>query len=301
MARRSSLARLFALLCGALVIGAVAVPNLRAADARELASRILDDSQDLQVRARLVEEHPEQAVALLRELVRDLKPGTKEEYRRIPWIWRVTIAAGRRNDEQELRRVLEVSLPKADGPLHDWQAVVIGGGVINGISQQGAWPGERIAEVLDDRPELQDRWQRSLELAAAMADDEKVRTGTRYDALRMLGVESWERRGARLARYLKKGTHDELQMGAVSALGDMRSPQATAALLSGIGHYSERNRELALDALMRSRERREALREAVAQGRVDQAWLGEKRAARLRTDDNGLSRGRNEQRGADSP
>lgn len=284
MARRRSHVRLFALLVVALVISGVPAPDLRGANARELASRILDDAQDLQVRARLVEEHPEQAVSLLREMVRDLKPGTKEEYRRIPWIWRVTIAAGRRNDDGELRKVLEVSLPEADGLLHDWQAVVIGGGVINGISQQGVWPGERVAEILKDRPELQARWRRSQELASAMADDEKVPTGTRYDALRMIGLEPWERRGAQLARYLKKGTHDELQMGAVSALGDMRSPQATAALLSGIGHYSERNRELALDALMRSRERRRALREAVADGRVDAAWIGEKRAVILRGD-----------------
>ena len=285
MARRSPRVCLPAFVCGVLVFGAAAA-ELSAADATELASRILDDSQDREVRARLVEEHPEQGVALLREMVRNLQPGTEEEYRRIPWIWRVAIAAGRRNDDGELRKVLDVSLPTADGPLHDWQAVVIGGGVINGISQKGIWPGERVAEILKDRPELQARWRRSLELASAMADDEKVPTGTRYDALRMIGLEAWQRRGAQLTRYLAKGTHDELQMGAVSALGDMRSPQATAALLSGVRHYSERNRELALDALMRTRKRRAALREAVADGRVDAVWIGEKRAALLQTDRN---------------
>jgi hypothetical protein len=294
MARQRFRVHSFALLCGVVAAGHIRAPDVRADDARELASRILDDSQDREARARLVEEHPEHAVALLREMVRDLQPGTKEEYRRIPWIWRVAIAAGRRNDEQELRRVLEASLPTADGPLHDWQAVVIGGGVINGISQRGAWPGERVAAILKDQPELQARWRRSLELASSMADDEKIPMGTRYDALRMVGLEPWQRRGTQLSRYLKKGTHDELQMGAVSALGDMRSPEASAALLSGIRHYSERNRELALDALMRSRDRRRALRQAVTEGRVDAAWVGEKRSALLRDDDEGLSRDKNE-------
>lgn len=290
MARRTTGAALLALICGLVLAGGgwrSAHTNDRAEDvqANNLATRLLDDSQDRAARARLVEEHPEHAIALLRAMVGDLEPGTGEEYRRIPWIWRVAIAAGRRNNEHELRHVLDISLPAADGPLRDWQAVVIGGGIINGISQQGAWPGERIAEVLKGRPELQDRWRRSLQLASAMSDDEKVPAGTRYDALRMIGLEPWDRRGAQLTRYLKKDADDELQMGAVSALGDMRSPRATAALLVGIQDYSARNRELALDALLRGRDRRKALLEAVAAGHVDPEWIGAKRAAALRADE----------------
>ena len=40
----------------------------------------------------------------------------------------------------------------------------------------------------------------------------------------MLGVEPWEKRGEQLARYLKPGTHEELQMGAVSGLADVDAP-----------------------------------------------------------------------------
>ena len=35
---------------------------------------------------------------------------------------------------------------------------------------------------------LKARWSRGIGLSSAMADDEKIRTGTRYDALRMLGL-----------------------------------------------------------------------------------------------------------------
>jgi len=71
---------------------------------------------------------------------------TPREYERIPDIWRPAIAAGKRNDAAELKRLLDLSLPKADEPLRHWQAVVIGGGIINGLSMEGVWPGRRITE-----------------------------------------------------------------------------------------------------------------------------------------------------------
>src|SRR5262245_1681848 len=153
----------------------------------------------------------------------DLRVGMQEEYRRIPWVWRVAIAAGRRNDVTELRKILDASLPRHEEALRHWQAVVIGGGIINGISQQGAWPRERLAELVKDKKDLPDRLQKALAESATMADDEKVPTGTRYDALRMIALEGWEKRGEQLARYLKKGTHDELTMGAISGLSDVDS------------------------------------------------------------------------------
>ena len=65
-----------------------------------------------------------------------------------------------------------------------------------------------------------------------MADDDKVPSGTRYDALRVLGVEPWEKRGAQLVRYLGN-KNAELQMGAVSGLGDVHSPEAAKAFSQG--------------------------------------------------------------------
>src|SRR5262249_34427477 len=147
--------------------------------------------------------------------------GTKEEYRRIPWVWRVAIAAGRRNDAAELRKVLDVALPKADGALYDWQAVVLGGGGVNGIRLAGKWAGERLKDLREGSKDRSARWKRALEEASRMADNAKVPTGTRYDALRMIALDGWEKRGEQLKKYLAKGTHDELTMGAISGLSDL--------------------------------------------------------------------------------
>jgi hypothetical protein len=247
-----------------------------------LARAILDDARSQEEREAIVRDHPELSADLIAAMTGDLKVGTEEEYRRIPWIWRVAIAAGRRNDAGEILRILEVALPAAGAPLDDWRAVVIGGGLINGVSLAGAWPAERLAQVLQGHTPLEARWRRALDLAAIMADDERVKTGTRYDALRMLGVEPWDRRGGQLFRYLLKGVHPELQQGAVSALADVRSPSVGQAILSGLPHYSPENRALALDALLRDDQRTAALLDALEAGRVRRDDLGAERAARLK-------------------
>ena len=102
----------------------------------------------------------------------------EEEYRRMPWIWRVAIAVGKRNDGGEIRDVLAIRIPGDDEQLRDWQSVVIGGGLINGMSQLGIWPKSRLAEILDGLPAAKTNWPRTLRLSAAMADDKRVRAGT---------------------------------------------------------------------------------------------------------------------------
>jgi putative membrane-bound dehydrogenase-like protein len=218
-----------------------------------VAAVILDPSKSNAAREAAINANPQFAAELIVELTRDLAPDdAKTEYQRIPWIWRVAIAAGKRNDAPTLKKMLDASLPRKDEPLRDWQAVVVGGGIINGISQQGAWPGDRIAEIIGDDANLQSRWQRVVDLSSAMADNEKTPPGTRYDALRMLGVESWEKRGEQLEKYLK---HDnaELQMGAVSGLSDVKSPEAAKALEAALPALTENNRKLAEDGLKRER------------------------------------------------
>lgn len=253
------------------------------ADAAALSKIVLDDAKPEAERLAVVHDHPELSADLIAAMTADLTPGTKEEYRRIPWIWRVAIEAGKSKDPAEMKTVLGVALPQPDCPLHDWRAVVIGGGLVNGITLAGDWPAERLAKIVEEDQTLAARWKRSLELAAAMADDEKISTGTRYDALRMVGVLPWDRGGAQLFRYLLKGVHPELQQGAVCALGDVRAPAAAQALLSGFAHYSQGNREFALDALLRDPSRTVALLDAVADGRVKRSDLGEKRVEALRT------------------
>lgn len=205
-------------------------------------------------------------------LLEGLAVGTPAEYERIPAIWEQAIAAGRRNDAAELRRVLDLSLPRPGAPLADWQAVVIGGGVINGLTQAGSWPQARLAELLAGEPEHAAAWERAIELAAAMADDPQVRSGTRYDALRMLGADRFERSGAALVRYLADA-NAELQMGAVSGLGDMEAAGATAALIDALLKLAEQNRSLAVEALLRSGERRKALAAAIERGQAPRELL----------------------------
>jgi putative heme-binding domain-containing protein len=274
------------------VIAYLAAGPPPAEDAAALARQLLDDKLPRDQRQAIIDAHPDQAVELLQALLADLRPGTPEEYRRIPWIWRVTVAAGKRNQADTIRRVLEVALPKAGEPLHDWQAVVIGGGVINGISLQGVWPLVRLNEVLKGNADLTERWQKALPQAAEMADNEKVPTGTRYDALRMLALDAWERRGGQLARYMAKGIHNELQMGAISGLSDMDVPQAAPLLIAGLDHYSPANRKLALDALLRTEARTAALLAALEHGKVRRAQLGETHVEALRTHPNESLRAR---------
>jgi hypothetical protein len=249
----------------------------------KLASQILDPQTAAEIRTSIIQNRPDIGGELVAAMTAELPEDEEEEYRRIPWIWRAAIGVGKRNDASHIRRLLEVSLPQAEEPLRDWQAVVVGGGIINGLSQAGAWPADRIAEILQGHDALAARWRRSLELAAPMANDPKIRTGTRYDALRMLGVEPWEHRGEQLCRYLSQGTHDELQMGAISGLSDVPSPQVGPALLSGLSHYSKQNRGLALDALLRDRSRVAALLDSIESGKLSAADLDPARRDKLLT------------------
>ena len=101
-----------------------------------LARSLLDATRTNAEREKLLADASSvDAGALIAAMVRDLEPGTPEEYVRIPWIWRAAVAGGRRNQTAEMQSLLAASLPKAGEPLRDWQAVVLGGGVVHGISQ----------------------------------------------------------------------------------------------------------------------------------------------------------------------
>jgi putative heme-binding domain-containing protein len=178
-------------------------------------------------------------------------PATPQESERIPAIWQVAIAAGRANQTAELHALLERALPRANEALQPWQAVVVGGGLVNGLTQIGVWPRERLHEAIDADTALTARLQRAIELAAIMAHDESVLAGTRYDALRMLGISTWENHGADLVRYLAPDADPELQMGAVSGLGDLADPRAGDALRAALDGLTPAHRALAQEALQR--------------------------------------------------
>ena len=250
-------------------------------DPVSIARYLLDPAKPSSAREAAIRANPQFAADFIREMTRDLAPGPAE-YERIPWLWRVAIACGKRNEPLQIKHVLDVSLPAEAAPLRDWQAVVIGGGLINGLSQRGLWPSQPLEIILTDNPALVNRWKRALDLAAVMSDDPKVPTGTRYDALRMLGMEPWEKRGGQLVRYLPKEANAELQMGAVSALGDVASPQSTAALITALDGLTRGNRELALDALLRDDSRTGALLDHAKTHEWKAEALGTNRVAKLK-------------------
>ncbi|MCI0638361.1 MAG: neutral/alkaline non-lysosomal ceramidase N-terminal domain-containing protein [Gemmataceae bacterium] len=262
--------------------GAVLQLTQKAVKPSELAKQILDDLLPAAKRQALVAEHADISANLVQALTADLSPNTKEEYRRIPWIWRVSVAAGKRNDAKELRDVLAASLPQKGEPLLDWQAVVVGGGVINGISLVGAWPDQRLRDLLKKDDDLAARLRDSVRQAYAMADNEKTPPGTRYDALRMLALDAPDRALPALAKYLPKTAHPELQMGAVSALADIDEPRTAELLIKNLDQFTPGNRSMAIDGLLKTLTRRDALQRCLMDGTVRSEWLSETQLKRLK-------------------
>ncbi len=205
-------------------------------------------------------------VATIRSLVADVEVGTADEYRHIPEIWRQAIAVGKRNQSEELERLLAASLPGFGEPLQCWQAVVLGGGIINGLTIAGEWPRDRIEKILKASPPLEVRWKQSLHAASRMADDPTIKSGTRYDALRMVAMLDYEKCQQQLKRYLADPKQAELQMGAVSGLGDINVPQATETLIEALPDLTPRNRKIAAEALIRKDSRAGALLHAIENG-----------------------------------
>ena len=236
----------------------------------DIAAFLIDDRQPAAEREATIAANLEQAAKIIPHMVQGLPedPGSKEEYRRIPWIWRLAIAVGKHGDVQQIRNVLAASLPQDDQPLEHWQAVVIGGGLINGISLSGKWPQDELSALMKDDGALQTAWNRTLNLSIKMADDESVPTGTRYDALRIVAMLDWSTSRMQLERYLQKGVHDELQMGAISGLSDVQEAAVASMLINGFADFSVENRQLALDALLRTDDRCLAMLNALAQTRL---------------------------------
>jgi len=256
-------------------------------DAGELAELILAEVTPRAIREDSVKQAVPRAADVVRAMTTTIPVNdAKEEYRRIPWIWRVAIAAARRDDAKALGELIDLSLPQLGGPLRDWQAVVLGGGVINGLSLEGKWPGKRLAELRRDNPEIEKRWTETLKLAHAMADNEKVPHGTRYDALRIVALDDWARAEPRLATYLAKSTSAELQQGAVSGLVDVDDPAAIALLLKSMPDLTAGNRKFALAGLLRTKGRITVLLDAVEGGSTKPEWLDkEHREALLKHQD----------------
>ncbi len=265
------------------LVGGVRVIAQPAEDFSLLAAHLLDANRPMADREKLVAQFTGDSGALIAALTASLRPGQAQEYIRLPWIWRVALASGKRNNLADLKSVLEVSLPKLNEPLYDWEAVVVGGGIINGLSQTGVWPGERVSEIVRGDKKLRARWERTRDLAATMADNETVRKGTRYDALRILGADTFTRRGMLMKRYMARGADEQLQQGAVSALCDLTAKGAGAMLISAWPHLSDNNRKLALDGMVREETKVLELLDAVEKRKILPAEIGVPRIMKLKS------------------
>lgn len=268
-----------------IALASVFASSITATDAKPdvaaIAAQLLDDQLTQAERKQIVESHPDAAVELLKVLTDGLKPGM-EEYRRIPWIWRVAMEAAKRDEGTQVRDILFLALPGHGQPLRDWQAVVIGGGIINGLSQKNIWPQERITDLLIDDEAMFARWTMLFFQAQRMADNEVVPAGTRYDALRILGCGEWEPHGVFLLKYLADGTDEELQMGAVSGLVDVDSPFSTKALSDAFLHLKGKNRKLAIAGLLRNGPRADALLFSIGAERISSVELEPDQVQQLR-------------------
>ena len=220
--------------------------------ASKIALKLLNSNIEEKIRLDLIDEYPCLSSEILTELIRDLESETREETKRIPWIFRVTVAAGERNTDSELLEILEISLPKPGEKLLNWQTVVLGGGIVNGISRQGIWPKSRIHDILQADHILSERWKYAIEESYQIAADPEVPNPWRYDALRILAMDSPEKSIPELQSYLDPDLDDHLNMGAISGLSDIQSTVVTDLLLSGLPHFSDRNRNLVLEAMLRT-------------------------------------------------
>jgi putative heme-binding domain-containing protein len=228
-------------------------PSKPPVTAAEIAARLIDDNVAAADREKLIAANLEKAAEIIPLMAVGLpeESGSKEEYRRIPWIWRVAIAVGKAADVENVKAVLRASLPASEKPLEHWQSVVIGGGLINGLTLAGHWPDEVLKTILEGDQSLLAAWNHALIESSTMADDESVPPGTRYDALRMVALRDWSIAKPQLEKYLQKGINDELQMGAVSGLADVRDMTAAEMLIGAYGYLSDHNRKLALEGMLR--------------------------------------------------
>lgn len=251
-------------------------------DPAMIGRTLVDQSVPEAQRMELIAQHPKLAAEILIAMGQETPVGTPQEYERIPWIWRVAVACGKKNDGPEIREILAATLPQSGEPLHDWQAVVIGGGIVNGIGLAGVNPRRRIEELLGSDHELLARYQRCIELSVVMADNTHIREGTRYDALRIIAMQPWEKCKDQLTKYLQKGTSEELQAGAISGALDVPESAAFEAVLGGVASYPANNRSLVLDGALRTPLGQKAVVIEVLNGTVTREMLGPERLNRLR-------------------
>jgi putative membrane-bound dehydrogenase-like protein len=198
-----------------------------------------------------------------------LQPWSAEDQvRLIPTIWMLTNRACKSGDQDLARRILDEALPRIDATIDDWRVVVLGGAVVGGLSDSITWPRPAIESWMESDTQRMACWQRVLKFSIEKAADEKTSTGTRYDALRLVGMLPEEQAIAALQPYWDREVNEELRMGAISAASDIESPQSISLLFAAAKNESGHLRSLAIDGLLRTRSGRRALVEGLQLSRL---------------------------------
>jgi HEAT repeat protein len=80
---------------------------------------------------------------------------------------------------------------------------------------------------------------------------------------------------------LAADAHPELQMGAVSSVGECDDPAAIEAIINAFNGLNDENRRLAAAALLRTKDRTQLFAQAIRDGRISRELLTAEEAAKL--------------------
>ena len=228
--------------------------------ALQIAESILREPKADLERFAVIEKNPELAVDVLTILVTSVKSASGEQTDKlVDTMWRIALLIGQQNNAGQVLRVLDVVLPQSADAIADWQIVVMGSGIIEGISKQTDWPKRRIDEILKEDKLLLKNWKKCLQKAGRKASDASNSTRIRYDALRIVAFDRWDNVEPLLREFTAKRANKELQTAAVKALAIIEDIESAKLLISEIKSLKPRDQKLAIDALVKTSERIELL------------------------------------------
>ncbi|MFN9591883.1 MAG: neutral/alkaline non-lysosomal ceramidase N-terminal domain-containing protein [Pirellulaceae bacterium] len=234
----------------------------------EVAEQLLAPGLDPARRQRMIDSFWPKTDQILHHWSQQQPWSAEDQVRWIPTIWMLTNRACKSGDQDLAMRILDEALPRIDGTIDDWRVVVLGGGVVGGLSDSITWPRPVIENWMESDAQRIARCQRVLMFSIEKAADEKTSTGTRYDALRLVGMLPEEQVFSVLDPYWNGDVHEELRMGAISAASDIDSPQSVPLLSTAAKNESGHLRSLAIDGLLRTQAGRKSLVEELRMGNL---------------------------------
>lgn len=234
-----------------------------------LGDAILNKNNDQWIQWAAILSRPEVAHRILARVAQRIGDSAGEGERMLPPVWRLSYGVGRRDDLAQLRQMMDLLLPRPDGTLAEWQMVGLGGGLGESLHLAHVVPGNRLREALAGMPDGGKRFDRARDEAVRIADDERVRDGTRYDALIFLGMDPVRRHVELLRKYLAPVHAPNLQEGAIIGIGQLDlGEEVVLWLLEHWKAYAPEQRQKVLEAQLRRPDRVVGLAKALREGRL---------------------------------